>query len=95
MGSGVIVDSRAGYVITNNHVIDKAREITVTLQDGRTLNATLVGTDPESDVAVIKIAPQGLTAIPVAISMRPLPLNYTVARFEVWRQCLIRSCPQW
>ena len=68
LGSGVIVDSRTGYIVTNSHVIDKAHEITVTLQDGRTLNAEVVGSDPESDVAVIKISPRGLTAIPVADS---------------------------
>ena len=79
LGSGVIVDSRAGYVITNNHVIDKAQEITVTLQDGRTLNATLVGSDPESDVAVIKIAPQNLTAIPVADSEKLRVGDFVVA----------------
>lgn len=68
LGSGVIVDARQGYVLTNNHVIAKADEIEVTLQDGRTLNAKIVGSDPESDVAVIKILPQGLTEIPVADS---------------------------
>ena len=79
LGSGVIVDSRAGYVITNNHVIDKAQEITVTLQDGRTLNATLVGSDPESDVAVIKIPPQGLSSIPVADSEKLRVGDFVVA----------------
>ena len=68
LGSGVIVDARRGYVITNNHVIDKAQEITVTLKDGRQLNAKLVGTDPESDIAVIKINPQNLTELPIADS---------------------------
>ena len=79
LGSGVIVDSDAGYVITNNHVIDKAQEITVTLQDGRTLNATVVGSDPESDVAVIKIAPQALTAIPIADSDKLRVGDFVVA----------------
>ncbi|WP_139556325.1 DegQ family serine endoprotease [Methylotetracoccus oryzae] len=68
LGSGVIVDAARGYILTNNHVIDKAQEITVTLSDGRQLNATLVGTDPESDVAVIKTEPQNLTALPIADS---------------------------
>lgn len=68
LGSGVIIDSSRGYIITNNHVIDKAQEITVTLHDGRTLSAKLIGTDPESDVAVIKAEPQNLTALPIADS---------------------------
>lgn len=68
LGSGVIIDSKNGYVLTNNHVIDKAHEIIVTLQDGRTLNAELVGTDPDSDIAVIKIPSNGLTDISIANS---------------------------
>jgi len=68
LGSGVVVDAKNGYVLTNNHVIDKADEIAVTLNDGRTLNAKLVGTDPESDVAVIQVPPEKLTALPLANS---------------------------
>ncbi|MBT7951557.1 MAG: serine endoprotease DegQ, partial [Gammaproteobacteria bacterium] len=52
LGSGVIVDAKRGLVITNNHVIANAVEITVTLRDGRHLKAEVVGTDPETDVAV-------------------------------------------
>ncbi|MEE8321865.1 MAG: DegQ family serine endoprotease [Gammaproteobacteria bacterium] len=55
LGSGVIVDAKRGLVLTNNHVIANAIQITVTLRDGRQLEAELVGTDPETDVAVIKI----------------------------------------
>jgi len=54
LGSGVIV-SPAGYLITNNHVIEGADDIEVTLGDGRNARAKLIGTDPESDVAVLKI----------------------------------------
>ncbi len=68
LGSGVIVDARNGYIITNNHVIDKADEIQVTLHDGRQLNARLIGTDPESDIAVIKVEPKNLTELPIADS---------------------------
>jgi len=50
LGSGVIVDAARGLVLTNNHVVDKADEITVTLTDGRKLKAKLVGADKESDV---------------------------------------------
>ncbi|MDP7420521.1 MAG: trypsin-like peptidase domain-containing protein, partial [bacterium] len=54
LGSGVIVDSR-GYILTNNHVVGEADEINVTLPDKRTFDAQIVGTDPETDLAVIKI----------------------------------------
>ena len=55
LGSGVIIDAAKGYVITNNHVIDKADKITVTLQDGHNLDATLIGSDPTTDIALIRI----------------------------------------
>ncbi len=54
LGSGVIV-SPAGYLLTNNHVIDGADDIEVALGDGRTARANKVGADPESDIAVLKI----------------------------------------
>jgi Do/DeqQ family serine protease len=53
-GSGVIVD-RAGYILTNNHVIENALEITVRLSDSRKFRATLVGRDPKTDLAVLKV----------------------------------------
>ena len=62
-GSGVIVDARRGYILTNAHVVDHAAGITVTLQDGRTLEARIVGIDPPSDIAVVKIAASRLTQI--------------------------------
>jgi len=68
LGSGVIVDAREGLIITNHHVIDKADEITVTLRDGRSFIAAVVGSDPESDVAVIKIKAAGLTDLKIADS---------------------------
>jgi len=67
-GSGVIIDASQGLVITNNHVIDRADEITVQLADGRELAARLVGGDPDTDVAVIKIPADKLTAIPIGNS---------------------------
>lgn len=53
-GSGFIID-RKGFILTNNHVVAKAQKITVTMADGRKITATLVGRDPASDLAVIKI----------------------------------------
>ena len=68
LGSGVIVDSKNGYVVTNHHVIEQADEITVTTKDGRSLNATLVGSDADSDVAVIKVEDDSLTQIRIGKS---------------------------
>ena len=68
LGSGVIVDAKRGLILTNNHVITNAVEITVTLRDGRTMDAKLVGTDPDTEVAVIQIPAESLTATPVANS---------------------------
>lgn len=67
-GSGVIVDAQKGYVITNNHVIDKADEIYVVLKDKRQVKAEVVGTDDETDIAVLKIKADNLTSIPVGKS---------------------------
>jgi serine protease Do len=62
LGSGVIV-SADGYIITNHHVIDGAEEIQIDLTDGRTVGAKLVGSDPPSDLAVLKIAQTGLPVL--------------------------------
>ncbi len=59
-GSGVIVDAAKGYILTNDHVVSRADEITVTLADGRTLEATLVGADAQVDLAVLRIDPDEL-----------------------------------
>ncbi|SFR74664.1 Do/DeqQ family serine protease [Maribacter stanieri] len=56
-GSGVIISSD-GYIVTNNHVINKANQLQVTLNNNRTYNAELIGTDPNSDIALIKIDPE-------------------------------------
>ncbi len=79
LGSGVIVDARHGYVLTNNHVIEKADQITVTLRDGRHLNAKLIGTDPESDIAVLQIQADNLTALPLADSSKLRVGDFVVA----------------
>ena len=62
-GSGVIVDRARGYVLTNNHVINNAQEVVVTLKDRRALKAKLVGTDPGTDIAVLKIEAQNLSEL--------------------------------
>jgi serine protease Do len=62
LGSGVIVDG--GYIVTNNHVIAKADEIKVVLSDKREFKGTLVGTDPKTDLAVVKINAPDLPTIP-------------------------------
>ncbi len=79
LGSGVVIDADKGYVLTNNHVVDKAAEITVTLRDGRQLNGKLVGADPDADVAVIQIPAEGLTAIAVADSSKVRVGDFVVA----------------
>ena len=67
-GSGVVIDAAQGLVITNYHVIDRADEITVQLADGRELLAKLIGGDPDTDVAVIKVPAENLTAIAIGNS---------------------------
>jgi len=63
LGSGVIIDTAKGYIVTNNHVIQDAEEIKVVLYDKRELKAEIVATDPPSDIAVIKISPGRLTTV--------------------------------
>ena len=63
LGSGVIVDAKRGLVLTNNHVIANAIQITVTLRDGRQVEAEIVGADPETDIAVLKMTAENLTAL--------------------------------
>ena len=78
-GSGVIVDSAAGYILTNHHVVENAREIVVTFKDGRRLPARLVGSDPATDIAVLRVAGKGLTAVEIGDSDRLKVGDYVVA----------------
>jgi Do/DeqQ family serine protease len=64
IGSGVIVDAEDGYVLTNHHVIAQADDILVTLKDGRRIEAELLGSDPATDIAVLKIEPDRLLSVP-------------------------------
>ena len=69
-GSGVIVDARQGYIITNAHVVENADEITVTLLDDRQIKAKVVGADKPSDVALLKITADNLIEMPLADSSK-------------------------
>jgi Do/DeqQ family serine protease len=62
-GSGVIVDARRGYVLTNGHVVENATRIDVTTKDNRRFTARLIGRDDETDIAVLQIPPDHLTAV--------------------------------
>jgi Do/DeqQ family serine protease len=79
LGSGVIVDATRGLILTNNHVIDGADTVSVTLSDGRSFEAQPVGSDADSDVAVIRIDAKDLKAIPLADSASLRVGDYVVA----------------
>ena len=79
LGSGVIIDSRRGLVVTNNHVIANADQISVRLNDSREFVAKLVGTDPETDVAVVQIKGTNLVALPLADSDKLRVGDFVVA----------------
>ncbi len=79
LGSGVIVDAKNGYILTNNHVIEDAYEITVTLSDGRELLAETLGRDPDTDVAVIKVRSDNLQSLNFADSSRLRVGDFVVA----------------
>lgn len=68
MGSGVVIDAKNGYILTNAHVVDDASSVTVTLGDGHHYKATIIGSDLPSDVAVLQIKAKKLTEIRIANS---------------------------
>lgn len=68
LGSGVIIDAARGYILTNHHVVANADQVTVTLMDERQFAAKLVGSDADTDIAVIKITPDRLVAVPLGDS---------------------------
>jgi Do/DeqQ family serine protease len=78
-GSGVIFNAQSGYILTNAHVVENASEITVTLQDGRDVQAEIVGRDAPSDVAVLKVKAEGLTQIPFGDSAKMEVGDFVVA----------------
>lgn len=77
-GSGFVISSD-GFIVTNNHVIENARDIRVSLADGRTVNAELKGTDPSTDIAVLKIYESGLKALSFANSEALQPGQIAIA----------------
>ena len=79
LGSGVIVDANKGYVLTNNHVVDGADDISVTLSDARTVKAKVLGTDPDTDLAVLQIPAEKLAAVPLADSSKLRMGDFVVA----------------
>ncbi|HXS73725.1 MAG TPA: Do family serine endopeptidase [Rhodanobacteraceae bacterium] len=79
LGSGVIVDANKGFILTNNHVVAGADDIRVTLTDGRSFKAKLIGADPATDVAVVQIPAQRLTALPLADSAKLRVGDFVVA----------------
>ncbi len=79
LGSGVIVDAANGYVITNHHVIEGADAVSVTLADGRTVEAEFLGSDPETDVALMRIPADGLSEVRLADSSQLRVGDFVVA----------------
>ncbi len=78
-GSGVIVDADDGYILTNHHVVADADGIEVTLSDGRTLDAEIVGSDERTDIAVLKVEPDNLTEMPIGDSARVRVGDFVIA----------------
>ncbi|CAA6808163.1 MAG: Periplasmic serine endoprotease DegP-like [uncultured Thiotrichaceae bacterium] len=78
-GSGIIVDARQGYIITNSHVVEDADNIYVTLNDNREFRAQLIGADPHADIAVLQISGKKLTALQLANSDKVRVGDFVVA----------------
>ncbi|MEE8341343.1 MAG: trypsin-like peptidase domain-containing protein, partial [Candidatus Neomarinimicrobiota bacterium] len=68
LGSGVIIDAKNGYILTNNHVVENAEEIKIKLIDKRIITAKILGTDPKSDLAVLQIDAKNIKQIPLGDS---------------------------
>ncbi|MFC3907719.1 Do family serine endopeptidase [Legionella dresdenensis] len=79
IGSGVIIDPKNGIVITNDHVIRNATSITVTLNDGRRLKAKMIGSDSETDLAVLKVEAKNLKSLPIGDSDKAEVGDFVVA----------------
>jgi len=79
LGSGVIVDASKGYILTNNHVVEGADDVKVTLTDGKSYKAKVIGADPQTDLAVIQIHAPDLVALPLADSSKLRVGDFVVA----------------
>ncbi|MBN6151790.1 Do family serine endopeptidase [Xanthomonas sp. AmX2] len=79
LGSGVIIDARNGYVLTNHHVIENADDVQVTLADGRTVQAEFIGSDADTDIALIRIKADNLTEIRLGDSSKLRVGDFVVA----------------
>lgn len=79
LGSGVVIDADKGYIVTNHHVVEGAREIAITMHNGHHFKAKLIGTDPEADVAVLQADIEGLEAIPFGDSDKLRVGDFAVA----------------
>ncbi len=79
LGSGVIIDAARGYVLTNHHVIENADDVQVTLADGRTVKAEFLGSDRDTDIALIRIPAEKLTALPLGDSDQLRTGDFVVA----------------
>ena len=79
LGAGVVVDAKNGYVLSNHHVVADAKAIIVTFNDGRQMEARLIGSDPRTDVAVLQIPSKGLTAVPMSDSDKLRVGDFAVA----------------
>ena len=79
LGSGVIIDAARGYVLTNHHVVENADDVQVTLADGRTVKAEFLGSDRDTDIALIRIPADKLTALPLGDSAQLRVGDFVVA----------------
>ena len=82
LGSGFII-SEDGYILTNNHMVEDAKEVKIELADGRKFEAKIIGTDPESDVAVVKIEAENLPYLELAMRLSELNAEKLRAVAEV------------
>ena len=79
LGSGVVIDADKGYIVTNHHVVEGAKEIAITMHNGHHFKAKLIGSDPEADVAVVQADIKGLQEIPFGDSDKLRVGDFAVA----------------
>lgn len=78
LGSGVVISSD-GYLLTNNHVVEGSSEVRISLSDKREIKAKIVGTDPKTDIAVLKVEQRNLPVLPIADSTKVKPGQFALA----------------